>query len=452
MTKPALYIIKNTGIGEHSASIHLLNLQEKSELTSSPLFEIEAQPLPLSVDSNPALLKLADAKNLLMLQGPIGPLFDRVTDWKIKQKTNCYRIAFNAGDVLHCRALKPARYTETIAEWPQYLRRYIKENAIDTVLLFGQTRRFHQAAAMICRSMKVTLLVMEEGYIRPGFITLEQDGVNAHSSTLKNYSLSPNFDIQKNIASNPSRHHFLMGSLHAMTYYTALLIKKNKFPNYQHHRETNPLPYIVHWLKSGVKKLTKTLPDSRFVKKLNEASYFFVPLQLDTDAQVINHSDFESCINFLQFVMDSFAKNTSGNTQLVIKQHPLARGENSTEKFALAHAKVLGIENRVTFLYEGHIPTLIKHSAGVITINSTVGLQAIYQTKPLKVLGNAVYENPLVTDSKPLNQFWQAPMPPYSAVARNLHNSLRILTQAPAAIYAPRSVPLPWPENRGTHA
>lgn len=443
---------KGIGIGGEPANMSLFDLRNDDSYTSVLKAHQTLSPTQAS-KSNPALEKLAESKKLLMLQGPIGPMFDRIADWKKSHKANCYRIAFNAGDALHSRALEPINYVGRFEDWDKYLHNFLISNEIDAVLLFGQSRKYHVAAAKLCRTLKITLLVMEEGYIRPGFVTLELDGVNGHSSTLSKFSLAA--ESTPNSAKTYTSGHtqFASVSLHAITYYAALVIGKNKFPLYQHHREANPLPHIRHWLKSTVKKITRSMPDKSRVEKLKIAPpYFFVPLQLDTDAQVINHSDFESCINFLQMVMRSFAENSAKNTLLVIKQHPLARGESNAEKFTLSHAKSLGIKSRVIFLYEGHIPTLIRHADGVVTINSTVGLQAIYQKKPLKVLGNAIYENELVTDSKPLHQFWQSPMKPNETAAKNLYASIKILTQAPAAIYASRSVQLNWPEPRRVNA
>jgi capsular polysaccharide export protein len=41
----------------------------------------------------------------------------------------------------------------------------------------------------------------------------------------------------------------------------------------------------------------------------------------------------------------------------------------------------------------GSIGLLTRHSAGMITINSTSGLSAIYHGVPLMVLGDAIYSN-----------------------------------------------------------
>lgn len=172
--------------------------------------------------------------------------------------------------------------------------------------------------------------------------------------------------------------------------------------------------------------------------------YFFIPLQLDNDAQITNHSNFSGCIPFLQIALRSFTLHAPDATCLVIKQHPLARGSGQTEQFVRELCAQLGINSRVIFLYEAHIPTLIKNAIGVVTINSAVGLQAIDQCKPLKVLGSAIYERQSVTNAKSLNCFWRMPMQPDPTEAALLYQEIKVLTQVPAAIYASRNTELEW--------
>jgi capsular polysaccharide export protein len=439
--------------GEITATAPHVRSRQSARIAAVP-YATDSHPVASkATDHNPALEKLANTDNLLMLQGPVGPMFDRVASWKKKHGAQVHRIVFNAGDAHFCNALQPSRYIGTAADWPKYLRRYIQDNKIEAVLVFGQSRKYHAAAVLLCRAMGIHLFVMEEGYIRPGFITLEIDGVNGHSTTLQKFHLAHESTVKFIAPAAPVHYQFMRGALYGAMYYGALAISKNNFALYQHHRETSPVPYTLHWLKSAITKLTKSLPNNRFIRHLENAPpYFFIPLQLDTDAQVVNHSEFDSCISFLRTVIGSFAGHSPDNARLIIKQHPLARGESKVEQFALHFSKALGLENRISFLYEGHIPTLIKHARGVVTINSTVGLQAIHQHKPLKVLGNALYEHTQVTDSKPLHQFWRSPMQPDVVAAKKLYASIKILTQASAEIYASRSVPLQWPESRGNNA
>lgn len=60
-------------------------------------------------------------------------------------------------------------------------------------------------------------------------------------------------------------------------------------------------------------------------------------------------------------------------------------------------------------MHDLHLPTLIKGSIGVIVVNSTVGLQALYHNRPVKVMGKAIYDMPGLTFQGSLDKFWQNP-------------------------------------------
>src|SRR5690606_26127059 len=70
-----------------------------------------------------------------------------------------------------------------------------------------------------------------------------------------------------------------------------------------------------------------------------------------------------------------------------------------------------GIEGRVHTLDSGSFGLLCRHSAGVVTINSTSGLSAIAHGVPLLVLGDAIYRIPQLVwcadGTEDLDRFWR---------------------------------------------
>ena len=58
----------------------------------------------------------------------------------------------------------------------------------------------------------------------------------------------------------------------------------------------------------------------------------------------------------------------------------------------------------------GSIGQWIKHSKGIITINSTSGLSAIYHGVPILLLGNAIYDHQQLVyrlgNKNDLDEFW----------------------------------------------
>ncbi len=62
-------------------------------------------------------------------------------------------------------------------------------------------------------------------------------------------------------------------------------------------------------------------------------------------------------------------------------------------------------EPHVTFLEGGVSDRLLARAAGVVTVNSTVGLAALRAGVPVKPLGDAVYDVPGLTHSGDIARF-----------------------------------------------
>ena len=396
------------------------------------------------VDGNPALKALADVSSLLMLQGPIGPLFTRIASWKRSLGHKVRRVVFNAGDSVYCGDKDAIHFRHGHADWSKHLRNYIRRYSIDGVLLFGQTRYYHREAVRVCQLMGVAVFVMEEGYVRPGFLTLEMTGVNALSSTLQNYDLSPDA-MSRDLRPSPVIWHQLKLSLHAMFYYLCLKIGARRYPNYLHHRHDSLWRYAKYWVIASLMYPITRLQDRKTLEKLDTGKpYFFVPLQIDSDAQIRFHSPYNGIGSFLDEVLQSFASHAPETAQLVIKQHPLARGHIFERQRILKRAAEMGIADRVFFVHVCKIYKLLKTVAGVVTVNSTVGIQAIGHAAPLKIMGEAMYNHSDVADTQPLDSFWRNPFRPDPARAKDFHLKLKLLTQVPAALYEMPNVRLAW--------
>jgi capsular polysaccharide export protein len=398
-----------------------------------------------TVTSNPALTALLQSRSVLMLQGPVGPFFDRLAQWlKDKGVPLVNRVAFSGGDVWDCKALLPMRFSGALVEWPIYLQNLISTFKVDCIVLFGQARPHHAKAMVYASLLGIKVVVVEEGYFRPHYLTMELGGVNGYSSTLERYSYSfetppPAQELTVNAFAQSVR----MG-WYAAVHYAALSWWHSKFPFYQHHKNTSVLGQVSYWLRSWAKKAIHHRADTRKLASLEIGSYFFVPLQHDLDAQIEFHSAFGKNTDFIVQVMNSFALHAPSHSLLVIKQHPMSRGGKGHGVIVAAKAKELGISDRVVFLSEGKAGVLVKKALGVVCINSTVGLIALQQAKPLCLLGEAVYGDFDGVFKGGLDAFWHVKPQVQSLLCLRELVVLRQLTQMPGDLYAPSSTPLPW--------
>jgi capsular polysaccharide export protein len=398
-----------------------------------------------TVSSNPALTALLQSRSVLMLQGPVGPFFDNLALWlKDKGVPLVNRVAFSGGDLWDCNALLPMRFSGALVEWPMYLQNLISTFKVDCIVLFGQARPHHAKAMVYASLLGIKVVVVEEGYFRPHYLTMELGGVNGYSSTLERYRCS--FDTTppaQELTVIPWAQSVRMG-WYAAVHYTALSWWHSKFPFYQHHKNTSVLEQAAYWLRSWAKKARHFRPDTRKLASLESGSYFFVPLQHDLDAQIEFHSAFGKNTDFIVQVMNSFALYAPSHSLLVIKQHPMSRGGKGHGAIVAAKAKELGITDRVVFLSEGKAGVLVKKALGVVCINSTVGLIALQQGKPLCLLGEAVYGDFDGVFKGGLDAFWDIKPHVQSLVCMRQLAGLLQLTQMPGDLYAPSSAKLPW--------
>ena len=178
-----------------------------------------------------------------------------------------------------------------------------------------------------------------------------------------------------------------------------------------------------------------------------------MPLQVHDDSQIRHHSRFAGMEDFIEEVMVSFATQAAPDLHLAIKHHPMDRAYVDYRGLIDALSHRLGLDGRVHCLHDQHLPTLLDHALGVVTINSTVGLQALHHGTPVMALGDSVYGIPGLVHAGPLAAFWQDPGLVDQTLYRSFRRHLLEHTQLNASFYArmpaldsavpPLSQPLP---------
>lgn len=405
-----------------------------------------------AVQENPALTALRNSQRVLLLQGPIGPFFNRLTRWLQRQEKQVVRVAFQGGDHLDTTLVEPVVFAQSSDVWPVFLAELLDATQVDAMVLFGQSRPFHRVAIDMARARGLTTVVMEEGYFRPGFATMELNGVNGYSTTLERFEwrraqVLASAQLQDRLCQpDITPRHFQKMCWLATRHYVAMAWSRRKFRYYIHHRGDQPLQYAAFWLRSWIRKARRVLPDTQFQKRLQDSKrrYFLVPLQHDGDAQIVHHSPFQENTEFILRVMQSFFEHAPQDAWLVFRQHPHSRGGPGHRQFVMSFARELGLGHRVHYLVESATPSLAQHAAGVVVINSTVGLQTLERGAPLKVLGQAIYDRPGLTFQGDLSEFWTQAQPGDRQTVEHFLHQLKALTQVPVSLYAFADEPLPW--------
>ena len=93
-----------------------------------------------------------------------------------------YRVNFNGGDRAFWRLPGAVDFCGRPEKWPEFLDRLVIEKPVTDFILFGDCRPLHRAAIRIAEARLLRVHVVEEGYLRPDWITFEEGGVNGHSA------------------------------------------------------------------------------------------------------------------------------------------------------------------------------------------------------------------------------------------------------------------------------
>ena len=110
-------------------------------------------------------------------------------------------------------------------------------------------------------------------------------------------------------------------------------------------------------------------------------NYIFIPFQVDYDTQIMLFSPWIKNMRELFYIIEDISK--SCNLSFVFKEHP-----SSIKNYPDLH---LRCNDKIIFANGYPTQELIQKSKGVITINSSVGVESLLYHKKVFVLGKAFY-------------------------------------------------------------
>ena len=173
------------------------------------------------------------------------------------------------------------------------------------------------------------------------------------------------------------------------------------------------------------------LRQERQVKQrlLEHLSFFLAVLQVSSDSQIQLGSPYRGMHDFIEDVIRSFADHSHASDHLAFKHHPRDRGYNNYQTLIALLARRYGVSGRVHYFHDGPLSRYLRTCRGVITVNSTVGLQALFHAVPTKTMGDTFYNLEGLTDQKPLDEFWRDPQPSKRPLFYRFYNHLVMTTQ-----------------------
>jgi capsular polysaccharide export protein len=380
-------------------------------------------------------------RSFLFLQGPLCDFFDRLGRALIARGHRVHRVNLNLGDRLFWH-LPAANFRGRFEDWRGFIAREMEAHAVTDLILLGDRRPYHLVAAEEARARGIAVICTELGYVRPDWVTLEYDGM----STFSRFPRDP-AAIERLAESLPEpdlepRFHtpFPLMAAQDVAYNLAEVLGKPFYPHYRRHAIFHPFAEYAGWAAVLARRTLRRRAVAAAKERIETeaGSYFLFPLQLATDYQIRAHSPYADAREAAREVVASFARSGT-RKRLVVVIHPLDNGLVRWRSLVMGTAQRLGIAGQVTVLDGGTPLGLMSNAAGMVVVNSTIGITALRLGVPLKVLGNAVFDMPGLTAQQPLDAFWHDPKPPDPKLVADFLRALTGTIQVRGGYYEPQA-------------
>lgn len=372
-------------------------------------------------------------RSFLFLQGLASPFFTRLSDRLRAGGDAVHRVNFCAGDAAFWGKRPAWSFRHDLQGLGAFLESRFQDHGFTDVILFGDQRPIHRLAIGVSRAFGARVHVFEEGYVRPNWITCERNGVNGHSALPRDphWYLMTNAGLPDHGEGRTVRIPLRVRAAQDMAYRLANMTNPVVYPHYRTHRPKHAALEYAGWTRRFAQLRARERNERRLIHRLlaGKGRLFVLPLQLNGDAQVVHHSPFRHMGDVIDLVLASFAWHAPREAKILIKNHPLDTGLFPYRRYIARLAMELDLRERVHFVEGGHLPTLFEHAAGVVVVNSTVGLSALHQGRPTKALATPIYDLPGLTCGAALDAFWRDPAPPDPVLFRAFRNTVIHATQ-----------------------
>lgn len=356
---------------------------------------------------------MSEARTYLFLQGPPGPLFRRLGQAMAERGVVVHRINISGGDFRDWPD-GAVDFRGRYSEWPAFIDRYLRQHQVTDILLFGDCRPYHVSARGIAELRNVRTHVLEEGYLRPDWMTLEREGVNARSTLGRDKQrfLADAKRLRPEPQLPPITASFRRRARDSYWYYHSVVVGRLRYPHYRSHRVTPAILEGLGWLWKFVAEKHRARRAARILQRLANQPKFVLPLQLSTDYQIRTHSLFPDMQSAAAYAIESFAVNAPAEVHLLLKAHPLDPSFFGWTTFARRIARRLRVEDRIHFVDGGDLDDILEDARGLVCVNSTSATLALARGIPVCTIGEALYDMPGLTHQEHLDTFWANPTPP----------------------------------------
>lgn len=376
-------------------------------------------------------------RRFLIVSAPFGGFGVALARTLEARGATVQRMIFNAGDAMNWRRAGGVVFKAAAEVWAE---RLVELTAGFTdLLLFGEGGPYNLAVLSATEALDPRVWVLENGYFRPDWVTVELNGVNASSGLprFRDGYPSPEPVLPEPVpVGRILPHHVVnISAYHVVQGLGAFL-----FPHHASHYTASPLSQCLGHVRRYL-GLALRRPSDHDVDVIAARGEFFIAcLQREGDAQLLRYSRYADNTAFLAEVMTSFAAHAPRNARLVVKNHPLDPGLVDLPAVTRRLVIERGLQGRVDFIDGGNLAQLCRASQGMVVNNSSAALSALGFHTPVKVLGDAFFDFDGLTDQQALDDFWSAPQAPDTALFTRFRAHVIAQSQVNGNFHEPRAI------------
>jgi capsular polysaccharide export protein len=379
-------------------------------------------------------------RHFLMVSAPFGPFGRELAQQLRASGARCTRVVLNAGDVLDWGFSSAAAYFGGRAGWKEWLYDQLLKGGVTDIITYGDSTPYAADALVLARALGVRRHVLEQGYFRPDWVTVERDGVNGNSPLPRD----PEWYLGHQACDQHTAEHrvglttpsavFLIIRYHVAVYAGALAFWRYRAA-YQHSAFRQAYTHVCRFVASRFAAARARREHEKVMAATGPI--FLALLQRPGDSQLWRHSDYETAEAFLEHVTKSFATHAPADAQLIIRPHPLDPGIDDHGQLIRRLAARERIDGRLHYLSHGKLHEVLPRICGAVCVNSTAGLSAVEFGRPTITLGKAIYDMPGLTHQGGLEGFWTNPQTPNAALYTAFRRVMMATSQVNGA-YATR--------------
>ena len=391
----------------------------------------------------------ASDRHFLLVLGPFGRFTRGLAAHLRAAGARCSRVLLNGGDVIDWGTADAHVFRGRLAGWGDWLADTIARERVTDLILYGDTHPYCEEATRIATRLSVRVHVLEQGYFRPFWITLERGGVNGRSRLPRSpdaYRCAADQAPEPTVVWLPPLTPAATRNIAA--YHFAVWLAAPAFPHFRLPYDYSlPRQAVGHTARYLRQRLFRGRDRRRLAAVLaTPGPLFLAILQRPGDSQLRLHSSIPRVASFIERVVVSFAQHAPADAQLLFKAHPLDHGLEPHHRVVKAVASAAGVACRVHFTEVGDVEAVASSAVGAVTVNSTAGLTAIEAGLPTLTLGHAIYDLPGLTHQDGLESFWTQAAAPDATLFADFRKVVMARTQVSGAYATRRGVDLIVPE------